>query len=287
MCRSLAWICAILEGMSHIKFCSVVLILAGCLLGQTPPTVTGNYRSSLELLPNAATNMTDPHNVAVVRTSGTVLTIGNGASTTAPQTVRSVGPGADNFYTRQFTSAVTLTSASGGITGTIYIFALPIAAPGATETSLQVVVISNLGGVLNCTGAYTCTVVTRSSQLATQARAAGAYLAAATMTAGSPAQFDVSGVRVQTQGLNAWVRGILVNNFSASAVSVAVVDGRGVSLGNWSIPAGTTQTLSLAPPGYEVFLERGMIMTAGTPNAVNIMVLRVLPNLTYSPAVPQ
>lgn len=273
--------------MSRIKVCLVALLSGAGLFGQGGP-VPGYFRSSFELLPNASTNVSDPHNVSVVRTSGAVLTIGNGASATLPQTVRAVGPSSGNYFTRQFTSAMTLTSAAGGLTGTIYVYAVPVTGAGTTATSMQIVVISNLGGTLNCAGAYTCTVVTRGSTLATTAKGTGVYLAAATMTAGSPATFDVSGVTIQTQGVNAWVRGILVANVTGSAVTLTAVDGRGVAAGQaWSIPANTTTALNFSEPGYEVFFERGLTLTAGTASALNVIALRVLPQLTYSPAVPQ
>jgi hypothetical protein len=274
--------------MIAIKVCLSGLVIAMALVAQGGPS-PGNFRSSFELLPNQATNVSDPHNVAVVRTSGTVLTIGNGASATLPQTVRAVGPSSGNYFTRQFTSEVTVTSAAGGQTGTIYVYAVPVTTGGSvTATSMQVVVVSNLGGTLNCAGSYTCTVVTRSSTLAKQAQATGVYLAAATMTAGSPATFDASGVTVQTQGLNVWVRGIVVANVTGSAVTLTAVDGRGVAAGTaWSIPANTTTALNFGEPGYEVFFERGLILTAGTASALNVIALRVLPQLTYSPAAPQ
>jgi hypothetical protein len=279
--------CDIMFRMSRIKVCLLAVLFSVGLMGQGGP-IPGNFRSSFELLPNAATNVSDPHNVSVVRTSGTVLTIANGASATLPQTVRAVGPGSGNYFTRQFTSALTLTSAAGGLTGTIYVYAVPVTGSGATATSMQVVVVSNLGGTLNCTGSYTCTVVTRSSTLATTARGTGIYLAAATMTAGSPASFNVSGVTVQTQNVNAWVRGILVANISDSPVTLTAVDGRGVSAGtSWAIPANTTTALNFSDPGYEVFFERGLTLTAGTASALNVIALRVLPQLTYSPAAPQ
>jgi hypothetical protein len=280
--------CGIMFRMSRIKVCLLAVLSGVGLMGQGGP-IPGNFRSSLELLPNAATNVSDPHNVSVVRTSGTVLTIGNGASATLPQTVRAVGPSSGNYFTRQFTSALTLTSAAGGLTGTIYVYAVPVTTGGSvTPTSMQVVVISNLGGTLNCSGSYTCTVVSRGSTLATQARGSGVYLAAATMTAGSPATFDVSGVTIQTQNVNTWARGLLVANVTGSAVTLTAVDGRGVAVGQaWSIPANTTTALNFSEPGYEVFFERGLTLTAGTASALNVAVFRVLPQLTYSPAVPQ
>ncbi len=273
-----------LRYMSVIKVASV-LLFASILCGQGPSP--GLYRSSLELLPNAATVVTDPHNVSVTRTSASVVSIGTSASATLPQSFRVVGPQSGQYYTRQFTSALTLTATVGGATGTIYIYAVPTTGSGTTAASFQVVVITGLGGTLTCTGAYTCTVVTRGSSLGTQARGSGIYLAAATMTAGSPATFDVSGVTIQTQNQNAWLRAMSFGNITGSAVTVTLADGRGVQYGTTlSIAANTTYEVEFAKPGYELFFERGLVVTVGTASAIDSVIRWILPALSYSPSQP-
>lgn len=276
--------------MTPIKICSLLWGLA--LFAQSP--IPGNPRTTLELVPAASTNVTDTHNVSVVRTSGTVLTIGSGASATAPQSVRAAGPGTGEFYTRQMASAVTLTSAAGGATGTVYVFGLPVTGAGAVVGSMQIVVISNLGGTLNCTGSITCTVVQNGATLARQAKQNGVYLASAAMTAGAPATFDTSGVTVQGTGLNAWVRAISISNVSASSVTVSIADGKGtLYLSGATIQANTTYEVPIGAPSTnsplgsgEVFFERGVFVQPGTASAINVTMRWVQPRPTYSPAIP-
>lgn len=274
--------------MRTVKILS--LLLATVALAQSP--IPGSFRSSLELVPAAATNVTDTHNVSVVRTNATTLTIGNGASAGAPQTIRAAGPVTGEVYTRQLTSAVTLVSATGGQTGTVYVYGVPVTGAGTTIASVEVVVISNLNGTLNCTGSFTCTVVRNGSPLANWAKSRGVYLAAATMTAGSPATFDVGGVALQGQGLNAWVKAITVANVSASPVVFTIADGKGMGyLVSGSIPANTTYEVPLGAPRIEqdngvVFMERGVVVTSGTASAINVMVRWIQPRPNFNPQQP-
>jgi hypothetical protein len=276
--------------MTLIKICS--LLWGAVLLAQS--SIPGNPRNTFELVPAASTNVTDTHTVSVVRTSGTVLTIGNGASATAPQTIRPAGPGIGEFYPRQMTSSLTLTSAAGGQTGTIFIYGVPVTGTGATISSMQVVVVSNLGGTLNCTGSITCTVVTNGTPLANLAKTNGVYLAAARMTAGAPATFDTGGVSLQGVGLNAWVRAISISNITASPVTVNIADGKGtLYLFGASIQANTTYEVPIGVPsvagvagGGEVFFERGVFVLAGTASAINVTVRWVQPRPVYFPAQP-
>jgi hypothetical protein len=252
--------------------------------GPLPPFA----REATELLGTSATTVTDLHSVAVTRTSGTVLSIGNGASATAPQSLRFSGPTNGYFTTRQITSAMTLTSASGGGTGNIFVYAIPVINSTATPTNgLQFVVISNLGGTLNCTGSYTCNVVQRGSQQARQAIASGIYIAAWSMTAGSPATFDVGGGVTQSQGGYVWLNYLYLTNVSGGAVNVTITDGLGRQYGQTlSIAANTTYLIDFSKPGYERFFERGVVITAGTVSAINVMTRWINSQPTYNPAAP-
>lgn len=261
------------------------LLVLGALKAQGP--LPAYYRESFELMGTGATTITNTHSVTVTRTSGTVLTIGDGASATLPQTVRAMGSFNGEYYTRQFTSANTLTSAAGGISGTIWIYVLPSSGVGTTITSFTTVVISNLGGTLNCTGTPTCQVVSQQSATARQAIARGVYVAAATMTAGSPATFDVSGLTTVGTNVNAWVRAISITNITGGAVTVSLADGKGLPYGTTlSIAANTTYELSMGQPGYERFFERGLVATASAVSSVYITTRWVTAKLTFSPAAP-
>ena len=275
--------------MTLIKFLSSLLV-AMALYSQAP--IPGSFRSTFELVPGAATNVTDTHNVSVVRTSGTVLTIGNGASATAPQTIRAAGPGTGEMFTRQVTSSLTLTSAIGGGTGTIYIYGLPTTGPGTSITSLQIVVISNLGGTLNCAGSITCTVVRNGTPLANMAKLNGVYLAAANMTAGAPATFDVGGIATQGQGLNAWVKAITITNISASPVTVNIADGKGtLYLSGGLIQPNIAYEVPIGAPAIAqdnglVFMERGLQVFPSAASAINVIVRWVQPRPVFNPAQP-
>ncbi len=261
------------------------LLVFGALQAQGP--LPAYYRESFELLPNTAVTVTDTHNVSVVRTSSTVLTIGSSASATLPQTVRALGSNNGEYFTRQYTSANTLTSTAGGSSGTIWIYNLPTTGPGTTVTSFTTVVISNLGGTLTCTGTPTCSVVTSQSQTGRQAISKGVYIASATMTSGSPATFDVSGVTAQSQNMNAWVRSLDISNISGGAVTVTITDGKGTSYGQvLSIAANTTYQVPFGEPGYERFRERGLIVTASAVSTINVSTRWITPKLTFSPAAP-
>ena len=264
----------------------LLLSFGGCLAAQGP--LPAYYREAFELLPASATVVTDPHSVSVTRTAAAILSIGTGASATAPQSARALGSFNGEFYTRQYTSANTLTSTAGGATGTIWIYALPITGTGTVSTSIQTVVVSNLGGTLACTGTPTCSVVATTSATARQAIAKGVYLASATMTAGSPATFDSGGITIQSQAINGWVRAISLTNFTGTAVTVVITDGRAVNyLGTISIAANTTYEISMGQAGYEKFYERGMSVTVGTAGAINIGTRWITAKLAYSPAAPQ
>lgn len=268
------------------KWLISLALVCGCLRAQGP--LPAFYRESVELLPASAVTVTDTHNVSVVRASSTTLTIGNGASATAPQTVRALGANNGEYYPRQFTSANTLTSTAGGASGTIWIYVLPTAGTGTTVTSFSTVILSNLGGTLTCTGTPTCQVVSTQSTVGRQAIARGVYIAAATMTAGSPATFDTSGVTIQSQNQNAWMRSITISNITGGAVTVTLTDGKGLQYGQTlSIAANTTYEVTMAPAGYETFFERGLIVTASAVSSIIVKPKFITARLTFSPAAPQ
>ncbi len=244
-----------------------------------------------ELLTTSAVDVTDFHSVVVVRTSASVVTIGSGASATAPQSIRVGGPGSLKYYTRQYTSANTLTSTTGGATGTVWMYSLPVTTGTLSSTSLQTVVINNLGGTLTCTGTPTCTVVTSQSQLGQNAIKYGVYLASATMTAGAPATFDVSGVTTQSQNVDAWAKGCMVTNNTGGAVTINITNGINTPaplLSTVSVAANSTVFISFTELKDElVFFERGIKMTASANSALYVSMLWRVSSPAFSPEAPR
>lgn len=256
-------------------------ILTASLMAQGP--LPANWRESSELLPAAAVVVTSPHNVVVTRTGATTLSIGAGASATAPQTVRIKGPLNGQFKTRSLVSALTLTSTVGGGTGTIYVYGI------ATGANLEIVVINNLGGTMTCTGASTCTVSTSTGAAGRAALNSGVYLWSWTMTTGTPATFDTSGGASQpTVVPDAWVERFEIVNVTGSPVNVTVANGAGSwTTGTISVPANTVWSYKFGEPRQGQYFEGGMSVTAGAVSAIRMKTVWVSDVMVFNPAAPR
>lgn len=261
----------------------LVLALLATLPAWSQGPLPANWREASELLPAAPVVVTSPHNIVITRTSSTALSIGDGASASAPQTVRLRGPANGQFRTRQLTSALTLTSTTGGGTGTIFVFGIP------SGNNLEIVVVNNLGGTLTCTGSTPCSISTSAGAKGRQAIGSGIYLYSWGMSTGSPATFDVSGgVSQPTVVPDAWLERVEITNTTGSSVAVALQNAPGTwATGTVTIPLGTVWSYKFGEPRQGQYFEGGLQVTAGTANALRIKTVWVTDNLVFNPAPPR
>lgn len=208
--------------------------------------------------------ITDGHSVSVTRTGPTVLSIGNGATATSPQMINFpansawLGP-----MSIQVTSALTLTSVTGGASGYVYIYAI---VDTANNNAIRIVVINNLGMSLTCTGSYNCSAVTSQSSYGRQAITQGVYLYAWAVTTGTPATFNSGGGFIQNTNQGVYVYSVLLANSTGAAITATLTDyGNSLLpyLTTTSVPANGTVMLILSPfIEMPVFVDRGLRLTA-------------------------
>jgi hypothetical protein len=247
---------------NKMKKLTLALLLATASWGQdanqpnfstVPGSGTVRWESN-ETLDTAATRACSSSTVVVTRTSGTVLSVGNGASSAAIQFVRL------NPKTRSVTGAQTLTLSSGTGTGYVLIFG-QLTSAGA----LQLVAYNVSSNVLAWGVGSLGTVVTNSPAALPSAPVVLLYKW--TMTTGS---WDTSGGTDTQPTVDCWIDRIEVSNNTGSAVTLTFTDNQGTALhlfdGN-SIPANTT--VSYVSPGGRYF-DGGLQMNAGTANAMDI-----------------
>lgn len=249
--------------MKH--FVTLMILTAALGLSQTDTTHT-TFTSAiapltkfetLELLPNAATQLCSGSTLSVTRTSGTILSLGNSSSATLPQTVRF------GYKSRQLTAATTLTMSAGTATGTITVFAFNDAG------TLALGVINPTANTMACASSIGCTVATPGSVTGQNIINTGMPIWTWTITSGA---FDVSGGTQQQTGQDCWVDNITISNNTASAVTLVLTD-------NQSTPIVLLPTVSLAAnstteivwPGG-VYFESGMKLTSGTASALTVKV---------------
>lgn len=196
-------------------------------------------------LPAASVRICSSSTVAVTRSSGTVLSIANGAGSTAPQFVRF------GFKTRALTAAATLTISSGSATGSVDIYGQ------LSAGSLALIAFNRSTNTLSFPGG---TVVT--------APPPTVNLILLYSWAISSGNWAVSGGTDQQTNVDCWIDELDITNTTSGAVTVSVADGQGLSLfGTASIPANTTQGM-VAPGGQ--FFDGGASITAGTASALTL-----------------
>jgi len=249
-----------------------------------------------ELVGTVARDICATHNVPTVRTSGTVLTVGNGSSATEIDPIRFQQVTGQVARTEALTAPGTFTSSLAGISGTVFIYAYRNASGALTIAALTVPGMSTLTG-----SSGTFVQVTYPSALASQILRTGIYLQSWTMTAGTPATFDVGGGVQQGGGVDCRLLKMLMNNTTSGTIAMPLIRSGDTIATFFSSNASlvTGQTLlymdNLRPTSTSGVIEpglasRGGMQVSGPSNSVymsNTVVLRPNPIPLYSPAPPQ
>ena len=199
----------------------LVLALAAGTAGQTSSGLTAiQLQGTGEWVSTSATNICSRNQVTTVRQTPSTLVVANGASGTAPQTVRLVSATAPR--TRIFTAPITVSITGGqGVASLVEFWAVP------TTTSVSLYVTNNSGSTMSCSP--TCNVITSTSGSAATARA-GIRLATWTVSAGNPVTWDTSGGTLYNTNFDCNLQSISLFNNSVSVVSVTMTTASGLSL---------------------------------------------------------
>lgn len=218
----------------------------------TAPQNAVAFETAAVSLPASAVQICSAGTVTVTRTSGTVLSLGNGAAATTPQYAR-LTP-----RSRSITAAVTLTISSGSASGTVEVYGFI-----KPDRTFEFRALNNTTNVLALSAG---TVVGAGSAQSAETRALGTLLYSWNITSGS---WDVSGTNKQTAS-DCWVDYLELANKTASAVTITATDGLGTPVAMFtsaSLPANTTWTI-VVPGGR--FFEQGLKVTVGTAQAVDL-----------------
>jgi hypothetical protein len=213
-----------------------------------------NTFDTTELLPASQIQICSPGTIVVVRTSGSILTVGSGASSSAPQSVRF------NSRTRQITASATATITSGTGTGKVILYGIL----NPVDNSLILKLIDSSNNTFTGSG---LTVVSSTSTDGVSTAAKGIKLYEWPITSGAYAS---SGSLDWQTGKDCWVDRFYITNSTSSGVNLTITDGLGNPiLGSpVSIPNGLT--------GFEdktgMFMDSGILITAGTANAITVKV---------------
>lgn len=229
-----------------------------------------------ELLGTTSTRFASQANFTVTRTSASILSLGNGASSTAPQYVR-FAPA----RSRAITTATTLTIASGSGTGQVDIYGT-LSANSAAGT-LTFTVIDTSGCTFTGGTGVTVVAAPGASGLNPIVPPFSVLLWSWSITSGA---FDSSNtgrtypsgpIGDQQLSTDAWVDAIEFANITSGAVTVLITDGLGspIQLFPTASVAANSVASYLHPGGR--FFDGGIFMTAGTVSAlqVNVRMTRV------------
>lgn len=209
---------------------------------------TGVVFETTETLDTSAMIGASDANVLVTRTSGSVLSIFNGASSSAIQTVRF------NPITLAFTAAVTLTIASGSGTGVVTIGAR-LKDDGTAE-----IYVEDTSG---CTFSGTPVIYKLPGA---SPHSPKVKFWKWTITSGA---FDSSGGTSLQPNENCWLDVLDLANTTGSAATVTVSDAQSTArflLDAVSIAGNTTTSIQM--PGGR-FFQGGVKLSAGTANAID------------------
>jgi hypothetical protein len=250
--------------MKMFKFLTALMTVSmGIALGQVDTTKLTfasvqsptNKFDVIELLPAAATQMCSTSTVSVTRTSGTVLSIANGSSATAPQYFRF------GNVSRKLTAAVTATLASGTATGTISVYAY--------LTANKTLAIGVINPTANSITGASITVAAPGSVTGNTIISNGNLLWTWTVTAGA---WDVSGGTQVSVGKDCWIDGFTITNLTGGAVTFTITDSQGTPMEQFKavpIAANTVVAYSFTTGS---FYEGGMQATASAASSLNIKI---------------
>lgn len=260
---------------------AMILLAALSTWGQTSTGLTAiQLQGTGEYVSTSATNICSRAQVTTVRQTASSLVVANGASGTTPQMIRLVSTSAPR--TRHFTAPITVTITGGsGVASEVEFWAVP------TTTSVSLYVINFSGSTMSCSPS--CTVLTAASGAAVATARAGVRLAKATVSAGNPVTWDVSGVTQYNTAFDCNLQSLSLYNPSGSIVTVTMTTASGLSL-PW-LPAITLDpgglfsmsapgTGSTAGPTTGIFHEGGLTISASTGGAVVVRYNTIL----YIPA---
>lgn len=238
-----------------MKFLLSLFLIAGCALAQDATTPTFSTADpdatrfeTMELVGTSATRACSFSTVSVTRTSGTALSVGAGASSTAPQEVRF------GTKTRAITTALTLTLASGTGTGTVNFYG-----------QLQPDGTMKLVAEYNDGNTYTFTAGLLQSLPGPAVANPKVKLFSWPVTAGA---FASSGSVDFQLNRDCWIDLILLSNFTGSAATVTLTDNQGTPLNMLnavSIAANST-SLIVFPGG--IFVDSGMQINASATSSI-------------------
>lgn len=206
---------------------------------------------SNETLNSAATRASSASNVAVTRTSSTILSIANGASSSARQYVRF------NPQTSVITAALVLTITGGTGSGKVDIYGQL-----STAGALLVFVYDTSGNTFTLTGTGSLVLAATGQQLP----AGSVLLYSWTITA---ATFDSAGGTDQQLPTDCWIDSICIANTTAGSVTVTATDSQSspiYALAAVSIPANST-SLVVFPGGR--YFQGGLKLNAGAANSID------------------
>ncbi len=230
--------------------------LAFCAYGQNGLDVTFstapggghvNFETT-ETLDTAATRACSASTVVVTRTSSTVLSVGNSASSSAIQFVRL------NPKTRFVTAAVTLTLTAGTGTGSVDIYGQL-----KPDGTLQFVAYNKSSNTLAWGSG-------NSIVNAPNPTPAGVLLYSWTITTGA---WDVSGGTDQQPNTECWIDQIVLSNTTAGAITVTITDSQSTPLNTYkAVSVAANATVIIALPGGKYF-DGGMKINASAANSID------------------
>lgn len=206
---------------------------------------------SNETLVASATRLSSQSTIVVTRTSGTVLSIANGASSSARQYVRF------DPQTRAVTAALTLTLTAGTGTGAVSIYA-ELTAAGA----LVIFAMDTSGNTFTLTGTGSFVVLANGFTPPPFA----VLLYTWTITAGA---FDSSGGTDAATPTDCWVDSVNLANTTSGSVTVTLTDAQTsplYALDAVAIPANST-SLVVWPGGK--YFEGGALLQCSAANSID------------------
>jgi len=222
-----------------------------------------------ELLLASSVGFSNQSTMTVTRTDSTHLSVGNGASSSAPQGIRF------NPKNRQITAALTLTITAGTGTGTVQLWARLL-----SSGSMIFIAVPNDGNTYTLTGTGSLVIPSPGFQPYPGDILFWCWsVTSATFDSTNAGVVFTSGpIGNQQTSQDSWVDAVEVTNITGSAVTLLIEDGQSTPqqlFATASVPANTT--VSYVHPGGR-FFDSGVFITAGTANALqaNVRLARVV-----------